>query len=437
MKKENGITLIALVITIIVLLILAGVTIATLTGDNGLLQKAQTAKETNEEATALEKIKVEVAGSYGLDGKINKENLNKNLSKISGLTYKQQAIDLNDLSTIISTLPATVKLNNYTFSISEEGDVNIIQWIYDNGSYINAKTGQIINVGDTVKYETILNENAVDSAKLNTLKNHLQDYSGDSTSSDNASIDRDTLTWKVLDVKDGKIRLISLETTTKTISLKGIDGYNNAVYLLDEACRTLYGSNKGTSQNLKIEDIEEKINKTNFDYKQYINTGVTPNIKYGETREFTSNLQYPNIYPSEVGCKGIDGNSGEDNNIGTIEVSSQTSRISGATTASSRLKVTQTSWYKSMEEADFIDLKYYNLFIKNGSMYPTYWLSSRCVDCVNSYVNFFFFFQYYGIRLLSYDGKTQGYARAFRPVITLNFDVQLEPDGTNTWKIVE
>ena len=38
-----GITLIALVITIIVLLILAGVTIATLTGDNGLLTKASEA----------------------------------------------------------------------------------------------------------------------------------------------------------------------------------------------------------------------------------------------------------------------------------------------------------------------------------------------------------------------------------------------------------
>ena len=38
-KKEKGITLIALVITIIVLLILAGVTVATLTGDNGLLTK--------------------------------------------------------------------------------------------------------------------------------------------------------------------------------------------------------------------------------------------------------------------------------------------------------------------------------------------------------------------------------------------------------------
>ena len=45
-KKDNqGITLIALVITIIVLLILAGITIATLTGENGILKKTTTAEE--------------------------------------------------------------------------------------------------------------------------------------------------------------------------------------------------------------------------------------------------------------------------------------------------------------------------------------------------------------------------------------------------------
>ena len=43
-KSKKGVTLIALVITIIVLLILAGVTIATLTGDNGILTKAQAQK---------------------------------------------------------------------------------------------------------------------------------------------------------------------------------------------------------------------------------------------------------------------------------------------------------------------------------------------------------------------------------------------------------
>ena len=40
-KKERGITLIALVITIIVLLILAGVSIAMLTGNNGILTRGK------------------------------------------------------------------------------------------------------------------------------------------------------------------------------------------------------------------------------------------------------------------------------------------------------------------------------------------------------------------------------------------------------------
>ena len=57
-KSGKGITLIALVITIIVLLILAGVTIATLTGDNGILTRAQEAKNKTEEAEREEKEKL-------------------------------------------------------------------------------------------------------------------------------------------------------------------------------------------------------------------------------------------------------------------------------------------------------------------------------------------------------------------------------------------
>ena len=47
MKNNKGITLVALVITIIVLLILAGVTIAALSGDNGILTRASSAKQEN------------------------------------------------------------------------------------------------------------------------------------------------------------------------------------------------------------------------------------------------------------------------------------------------------------------------------------------------------------------------------------------------------
>ena len=53
-QQENGITLIALVITIIVLLILAGVSIAMLTGENGILTQAQRAKNETENAQAEE-----------------------------------------------------------------------------------------------------------------------------------------------------------------------------------------------------------------------------------------------------------------------------------------------------------------------------------------------------------------------------------------------
>lgn len=61
MKDNKGITLIALVITIIVLLILAGITIAMLTGQNGLLTKANQAKVTDLEASATEKVRLAVA----------------------------------------------------------------------------------------------------------------------------------------------------------------------------------------------------------------------------------------------------------------------------------------------------------------------------------------------------------------------------------------
>ena len=53
--KKNGITLIALVVTIIVLLILAGVSISMLTGQNGILNRAAEAKKKTEESGEKEK----------------------------------------------------------------------------------------------------------------------------------------------------------------------------------------------------------------------------------------------------------------------------------------------------------------------------------------------------------------------------------------------
>ena len=60
-KEQKGITLVALVITIIVLLILAGVSISLVMGDNGILTQAQTAVSRNQIATVKEKISTSFA----------------------------------------------------------------------------------------------------------------------------------------------------------------------------------------------------------------------------------------------------------------------------------------------------------------------------------------------------------------------------------------
>ena len=51
LKGQKGITLVALVVTIIVLIILAGISISLLLGDNGIISKAQKAGETSQNAT--------------------------------------------------------------------------------------------------------------------------------------------------------------------------------------------------------------------------------------------------------------------------------------------------------------------------------------------------------------------------------------------------
>ena len=64
LKNKKGITLIALVITIIVLLILAGVTIATLTGPNGIITRANEAKEATEQAKQDELARLQSIEDY-------------------------------------------------------------------------------------------------------------------------------------------------------------------------------------------------------------------------------------------------------------------------------------------------------------------------------------------------------------------------------------
>ncbi|MBR3002353.1 MAG: hypothetical protein IKF38_02140, partial [Clostridia bacterium] len=83
-----GITLIALVITVIVLLILAGVSISAITGNESAMEKAKQAKTANEKADELDTLKLAVveAVSRGLTGTVTQENLQAALNGVSGFS---------------------------------------------------------------------------------------------------------------------------------------------------------------------------------------------------------------------------------------------------------------------------------------------------------------------------------------------------------------
>ena len=113
-KENTGITLIALVITIIVLLILAGISIATLTGENGLLTKANTAKRNTEKASAEEQVRLAVFGSYDANGRLNIDKLKEELRKIQG------TVTITDTNGGFSL---TVTVDGYSFIIDENGKI--------------------------------------------------------------------------------------------------------------------------------------------------------------------------------------------------------------------------------------------------------------------------------------------------------------------------
>ena len=93
-KSTKGITLISLVVTIIILLILAGVTIATLMGDNGLINKAKDAKIKTEIASIKEQIQIDIIGKQSENnGNISEDSLKEILEKYGTLSEEEKITD--------------------------------------------------------------------------------------------------------------------------------------------------------------------------------------------------------------------------------------------------------------------------------------------------------------------------------------------------------
>ena len=128
MKNNKVITLIALVITIIVLLILAGVSIAMLTGDNGILTQASTSKTNTQVAEVVERVNMELDAQYSrvLAGEDfnDKATIEGNIGTVNGYTITATVTSGTSLQIVVTqasgstaTLPTTA-----TGSITKSGN---------------------------------------------------------------------------------------------------------------------------------------------------------------------------------------------------------------------------------------------------------------------------------------------------------------------------
>ena len=132
LKRSNGITLIALVVTIIVLIILAGISINLILGDNGIITKAQEAKQAQEKAEIIENLQLEIAAKDA-EKLQNTNGITQN--EIEEILLKYGTVNKNDDGEIESLTPTD---KDYEISFEEiyKGTIKeenlTIQYGYDN-----------------------------------------------------------------------------------------------------------------------------------------------------------------------------------------------------------------------------------------------------------------------------------------------------------------
>lgn len=114
-KENKGVTLIALVVTITILLILAGISIAALTGENGLINRAANAKEQTEIAQEKEILQEASVNAMGKSksGDVEKTYLDNELSRHS---------EIDSTKDVTDGIEVTFK-SGRIYTVSADGDV--------------------------------------------------------------------------------------------------------------------------------------------------------------------------------------------------------------------------------------------------------------------------------------------------------------------------
>ena len=135
-KENKGITMIMLVITIVIIILLAGVSISTVVGDSGSISKSTEAKNNSKETEIYEKIEIAITESIGIDGVLDNDEIKENLNKIENITD--------------SSYPLKVTVDGeYSYIINKDGTIGEKQEPEEPPAGITTE----IEIGDYIQYD--------------------------------------------------------------------------------------------------------------------------------------------------------------------------------------------------------------------------------------------------------------------------------------------
>lgn len=468
LKKNDGVTLIALVITVIILIILVGVSLKFAAGGDGVLHDSKNAVDLSNVETAKEQVELSVAAyqtQYYKEMYIEK-TLSVNVKMGDWIAQEYGGEDrLNKTRDykfeITGTAPyvVTIKENN---KLKED----VVGRLSSDGLLNWGKIPFGMEIGDIVEYspsgsyewkaEYATSYETTDEKYLNTELKSGYDQFG-------KPYEFNISKWKVFSMNEstGDVELVPVSSTEleRNVKLQGAQGYNNAVKLLNDACKYLYSDvdKHITARNISIEDIEAKMTKQALEQAHsYQNIGA----KYGKQigKAYTAEYsKYPLIYGKEALSVITPENSSQEiivsdkkglkmsEQIRFVEREVDSGNVIGAVTTATSIKPYQTHWDKNNNEMQGAfegegtgsKNANYSVCLPNGNK-TYYWIASRCINTVPEYC----FFNvrnvidghvcsYYGTDYYEFSVE---FSRPLFPVVTVEgtlFDEAVESD----WEI--
>ena len=290
-KSTKGITLIALVVTIIVLLILAGVSIAMLTGNNGILTQGKRAKEETTVGHEKEAVQMAYAGAVAkkLGEEVTAEDVNEQLT-----TNGENATATEGTNKIIVTFTS-----GKVYTIDQSGKITqktpakkgTLAYMYEKAEGCTKTDGtctdaEHLHIGDYVnlanpeegKVDISATDSGMDNAGLEGIT--AQTFEISKTNNKNQ------LNWRVLgENENGEIELIagSPMKSNNTLGSKenpylylyGAKAYENGKTILDNICELYKTKDKtgyiSSARSVNQKDIDKVVGLNSIDEIKNVN----------------------------------------------------------------------------------------------------------------------------------------------------------------------